>query len=171
MHVSSDVPHELTDSQMWCNPNFGVTFPDTLEVEALGLNWMVYLIAPFGEEELSTTVAAPLEGHYGGCPPRPEVETLVVSDLWTGGPGGLVIEYTVRPPRSFLVVEFEPDSREWYIESISRSGDWSVAGPRGSNEIGGVVDTMALCPSSSSPHSLEVEAQGGTWTIYHIQVE
>lgn len=171
LHVSSDVPHETSDSQLWCYSGYGVIFPDTLRIESHDLNWTVFLISPAGKEELSTTIAAPLEGYYGACPPRPGVETLVVSDRWTGGQGNRVIEYTVRPPSSFLVVEFEPDSSEWYFESIDRSGDWSVAGPRVSDGNGGAVDTTALCPSSSSPHNLAIETRGGTWTIYHIEVE
>ena len=172
LHLDSNFPDELTDAQEWCRSGFGLVLPDALHIDATGVTWTVYLVSAAGSEPLPRAVAGALAGYYD-CSPLPSVDRLEVRATWGSDRGitGRSLNFTGSPPYFFVGVRFEPASDIWYFRSANVSGDWRVAGPSVSSTGGNRIDFTATCPVSPSLHHLEVEAEGGDWTVYLIGVE
>ena len=172
LHVDSSVPTELTDAQEWCSSGFVLTRSSTLNIEASGVQWMLYLVAPEGSQELPQPITAALGGYYSLCPALPPIEQLQVLENWNSQPGvsNHSLEFSGTPPFFFLGVAFEPTDQEWEFRSTNVSGDWTAAGPRVSSRSSERIDFTATCPSTPSSHHLDVESRGGTWSAYLIGV-
>ena len=67
-----------------------------------------------------------------------------------------------------LGVAFEPDDDDWYFRSINVSGDRKWAGPSVTSSSGQQIDFTWTCPTSESPHHLDIDSTGGSWTVYLI---
>lgn len=173
LHVDSSVADEIADAQEWCTTGFGTIPTRVMNIEATGLGWTLFLVSSQGAEPLLTKVADALGGYYGLCPPLPALEDLQVLQMWTSNEGitGRSLEFVGSPPHYFLGVRFETTAEGWFFRSVNISGDWRVSGPSVSSNSGEKMDFTAICPSSSSPHHLDLEAGGGSWTVYLIGVQ
>jgi len=172
LHIDSTVPDELTDAQEWCTTGYGITTADYLQVDAANVAWTVYLVAPNGTEALPDTVVGALSGYYGVCPALPAIVELEATVVGTSAEGGTSrsIQFTGSAPHYFLGVRFEPNQEKWYFRSVNVRGDWKAAGPSVSSKSGERIDFTAICPQTSSPHHLDVEPEGGSWTVFLITV-
>ncbi len=172
LHLDSTVPDDVVDAQAWCQSGFGIALPDVLHIESRGLRWTLYLVSSAGLEPLPRPVAGALAGFYGVCPPMPSIEEFRVVETWTSQLGitGRSLEFIGSPPHFILGVKFKPEVNDWYFRSVNISGDWRSLGPNVSSSSGETINFTATCPSTSSPHHLDVEADGGSWSVYLIGV-
>jgi hypothetical protein len=173
LNVTNEVPDDVTDAQEWCTIGFGTIPRYVMHIEAIGLGWTLYLVSSQGTEPLLIQASDALGGYYGLCPPLPALEDLQVLQMWASNDGvtGRSLEFMGSPPHYFLGVRFESTAKDWFFRSVNISGDWRVSGPSVSSNSGEKMDFTAICPSSLSPHHLDVEAGGGSWVVYLIGVQ
>ncbi|MDO8531354.1 MAG: hypothetical protein Q7T26_04170 [Dehalococcoidia bacterium] len=172
LRVSSTAPTVLTDSQEWCTMGAGVPRPYALEIQSQNLAWTVHLVTSGGQSVLSKAVNDSLSGYYGVCPAVPPVGSLGVLRTWSSTQGNMQqsIEFAGGPPFYFLGVRFEPLQKEWSFESTEINGNRRVAGPKVSYQTGERVNFTATCPDGPGLGHLDIQSQGGDWTIYLIGV-
>jgi hypothetical protein len=167
LHIESSAADDLSDSQGWCSTGRSV-LSDILHITSIGLKWRLMLVVPGEASGLPRQVAQALSGFYV-CPPDPRIESLSAHVIGRGV-GAQLIEFVSIPPRNYLGVKFEPEQSDWSFRSLNVSGNWSALGPAVSSFSGELIDFTSVCPSESSTHHLEIEAEGGSWTVYAIQV-
>jgi hypothetical protein len=172
VRLSSEVPEELIDTQMWCSRWYRVQPINRLDLETAGVDWTLMLVEGGTGEPLSDHTLEALSGYYGVCPPEPPEESLRVIDSWSSQDLGANtdIEYTTLVPFTYLLLKFQPDSKEWGFESVDRSENWSRLGPSVSSDSSATLSTSSLCPEVASLHTLEVESSGGEWRVWLVGV-
>ena len=174
LRLSSAVPEDLAAAQKWCSSWAMVQPVNQLQIDATGVEWTLSLVTEGGRIPISTELrmVEALTGYYGVCPPDPPEESLRVVESWSSGEFGATteIEYTTLVPFTYLLLTFDPNAKEWWFDSVDRSGDWTSQGPAVSSASGRTMDTTSLCPESHSLHTLEVESSGGDWTIWLVGV-
>ncbi|MBM3957300.1 MAG: hypothetical protein FJ313_04530, partial [Gemmatimonadetes bacterium] len=133
---------------------------------------LLSLVVPGGPDPITDETREALRGYYGVCPPKPPEESLRAVECWSSDEFGASaeIDYTTLVPFTFLVLKFEAEAKEWWFDSLDRSGEWSRLGPAVSSASGRAVDTTGLCPSAGSLHTLEINSSGGDWTVWLVGV-
>lgn len=169
LQLYSTVSDELSDAQRWCAVGGGVRVPNVLHVQASSLSWTVHLVIPGGSEPLTRETRQALTGYYDAYPPVPDMFALESVELGSGTDGES-LQFRATPPHYFLGVTFTPTGDVWALESVDVRGEGRSAGPRVSSASGERIDFTAVCPSSANTRRLEVQAVGGTWTVYLISV-
>lgn len=169
LHIDSTVPDDLADSQEWCTRGVGVPTTNFLDIEATNLAWSVYLVIPSAGNPLSEAVKNALSGYYSVCPPYPPLESLQAAILGAGA-SAASLNFSGQAPHYFLGVQFQPISDVWYFRSVNVSGNWRTAGPSVSSKSRERIDFTATCPTTADLGHLEIEAEGGQWTVYLITV-
>ena len=174
LRLSSAVPEDLAAAQKWCSSWAMVQPVNQLQIDATGVEWTLSLVKEGGRIPISTELrmVEALTGYYGVGPPDPPEESLRVVESWSSGEFGATtdIEYTTLVPFTYLLLSFDSNAKEWWFDSVDRSGDWTSQGPAVSSASGRTMDTTSLCPESHSLHTLEVESSGGDWTIWLVGV-
>lgn len=170
LHIESAVADELTDAQKWCQTGFGTIPTNTLNVDASNVVWNVYLVAPGGKEAPPQVVLEGVRGYYDLCPTVPAVSNLQVAKTWSSAEGvtGRSLNFEATAPFYFLGVKFDPIQQEWYFKSVDVTADSKKQGPFVSGKSGQRIDFSAICPSAPLLSHLDVEASGGSWTVYLI---
>ena len=174
LSLSSDIKDERLDAQMWCSSGIGITSSGKWEPESFGLDWVLYLVTLTVGEVLPKQVDGALDGYYGDyCPAYPEAEDLFVKRKWQSSKTteSVNIPFTMTPPFTFLIAEFEPTSTNWEFTSLNTDGAWKAKGPEMSSESGRLRDITITCPEGVSQHQLKIESTGGDWAVYQVAVK
>ena len=171
LHLDSSAPDHLTDAQAWCTRGVGTSPTSVLDIASQDLDWTILLVGTDGDIPVPEAVKRTLDGFYDLCPALPPFEELTSTVLGSSTTTSASLPYSAQPPHYFIGVDFEPNARNWYFRSVDIGGSWRAPGPIVSSQSSERIDSTATCPQSSSSHHLEIEAEGGRWTVYLITVK
>lgn len=167
--LTSKVPLVLSDAELRCGGVMGSPLLDILGISSKNLAWNVFIVSSDGEEELPTNVGQAVLNGYYTCPPMPPLEDWEVTELGSGE-GSAELQFLDTPPHSVLGVQFSPAKEIWWFRSLNIGGDREMLGPIVNTTTGETIDFQAWCLESSAPGHLEIDSDGGIWTVYLFTV-